>query len=131
MPPKALPRAARLTIAAGAIAAAIAVAVGAFAAHALRTRLGADALALVDTGSRYQLIHALALIACGLLHAWRPSRLTVRAAGLFAAGIALFCGSLYALGLGAPRSLGIIAPAGGLSLIAGWLLLATAALRST
>ena len=83
----------------------------------------------VETASRYQLIHALALVAVGLLATVRPSRAASLAAACFAAGIALFSGSLYALGLGAPRGWGMVAPAGGLSLIAGWLLLCAAALR--
>jgi uncharacterized membrane protein YgdD (TMEM256/DUF423 family) len=123
----ALPTAAQRSIAAGALLAALAVVAGAFAAHALRARLAPEALALVDTASRYQLVHALALVAVGLLQAIRPSLAAKLSAAAFAAGVILFCGSLYALALGAPRFLGMVAPVGGTLLIAGWLLLAAAA----
>ncbi len=123
----ALPTAAQRSIAAGALLAALAVVAGAFAAHALRARLAPEALALVDTASRYQLMHALALVAIGLLQAIRPSLAAKLSAGAFTAGVILFCGSLYALALGAPRFLGMVAPVGGTLLIAGWLLLAAAA----
>jgi uncharacterized membrane protein YgdD (TMEM256/DUF423 family) len=123
----ALPTAAQRSIAAGALLAALAVVAGAFAAHALRARLAPEALALVDTAARYQLMHALALVAIGLLQAIRPSFAAKLSAGAFTAGVILFCGSLYALAFGAPRFLGMVAPVGGTLLIAGWLLLATAA----
>ena len=103
---------------------------GAFAAHALRGRVPPEALALVDTASRYQLIHALALIAAGVLHLIRPSFAARLSAACFAAGALLFCGSLYSLAFGAPRALGMIAPIGGVLLIAGWLALAISAWRS-
>jgi uncharacterized membrane protein YgdD (TMEM256/DUF423 family) len=108
---------------------ALAVAAGAFAAHALRARLAPEALALVDTASRYQLMHALALIAAGLLLIVRPSRAATLSAIAFTTGVIVFCGSLYALALGAPRSFGMVAPVGGTLLIAGWLMLAAAALQ--
>ena len=127
--PVSLTREVRLSIAAGAVLGALAVAAGAFAAHALRARLAPEALALVDTASRYQLMHALAVIAAGLLLAVRPSRAATLSAIAFTTGVIVFCGSLYALALGAPRSFGIVAPVGGTLLIAGWLMLAAAALQ--
>ena len=119
--------AARLSIVTGALLGALGVVAGAFAAHALRGRLPPEALALVDTASRYQLIHALALIAAGVLHLIRPSFAARLSAACFAAGALLFCGSLYSLAFGAPRALGMIAPIGGVLLIAGWLALAISA----
>jgi uncharacterized membrane protein YgdD (TMEM256/DUF423 family) len=119
--------ASRLSIATGALLGALGVIAGAFAAHALRGRLPPEALALVDTGSRYQLIHALALVAVGVLHMIRPSFAARLSAASFAAGVLLFCGSLYALAFGAPRALGMITPIGGVLLITGWLTLAISA----
>ena len=121
--------AARLSIVAGALLGALGVVAGAFAAHALRGRLPPEALTLVDTASRYQLIHALALIAAGVLHLIRPSLAARQSAGCFAAGVLFFCGSLYLLAFGAPRALGMIAPIGGVLLIAGWLALAISVWR--
>ena len=115
---------ARWPIAGGALLGALAVLAGAFAAHALRGRLAPEALTLVDTASRYQLLHALAMVAVGLLQLMHPSLATRLSAASFAAGILFFCGSLYALAFGAPRALGMIAPIGGVLLVSGWLGLA-------
>lgn len=108
---------------AGAILAGLAVAFGAFGAHALRDRLGADALAIWRTAVDYQFWHALALllIAATPLHLRKPARI---AAFAFVIGSILFCGSLYALACGAPRGLGIVTPFGGLAFLIGWLALA-------
>lgn len=114
----------------GALSAALAVAAGAFAAHALRARLESDLLAVFETGARYQMYHALAL----LLAAWAAGRWAprwVRAAGwLFVAGTLLFSGSLYALALTGARALGAITPLGGGAFLAGWACLAVAAWRA-
>jgi len=108
----------------GALSAFIAVAAGAFGAHALRARLSAELLAVFETAARYQMYHALALIAV----AWTITRTDspqVRAAGwLFVAGTILFSGSLYLLALTGARGLGAVTPLGGLCFLAGWLLLA-------
>jgi len=112
----------RVMIAAGAINAALAVAAGAFGAHALRDRLDARALEVFDTGARYHMYHALAMVLCGLLAARAPGY-------LFQAGIVLFSGSLYALALTDVKALGAITPLGGLAFIAGWVWLAISALR--
>jgi len=113
-------------LALGALFAALAVGAGAFAAHGLRGVLPGAALALVETAARYQMYHALGMLAAGL---WpRPSRLAAAAGVLFAAGIVLFSGSLYALALSGARGLGAITPLGGAAFIAGWLALAAAAL---
>jgi uncharacterized membrane protein YgdD (TMEM256/DUF423 family) len=119
----------RLFALVGALFAFAAVAVGAFAAHALAPRLTPDRLALVETAARYQMYHALALFVV----AWAAGRWqgggTHLSGWLFVAGTLIFCGTLYALAAGAPRWLGALTPAGGLALLGGWLALAIAALR--
>jgi uncharacterized membrane protein YgdD (TMEM256/DUF423 family) len=118
---------ARGLLLAAALLGAAGVALGAFGAHGLRGRLDARALETWETAVRYQLIHAAALLAIAL----SPHADALRLAGwLFAAGIALFSGSLYLLALDiGPRSvLGPLTPLGGLAFIAGWLWLAKAAL---
>ena len=124
-----MPASARLIIACAALLGACAIACGAFGAHALKSRLSADSLALWQTAAQYHLWHVLALVAAGLIaiHVQRP--LVTIAAVLFAIGIALFSGSLYALALGAPRAVGIATPAGGIAFIAAWLCLAAAVLQ--
>jgi len=112
-----------------ACAGALAVVLGAFGAHALRSSLDATALATWQVAVDYQFRHALALLAAGLLARTGPARaLRVAAAG-FTVGMLLFCGSLYALALGAPRMLGVVTPLGGASFIIGWIALGAAALR--
>lgn len=120
---------ARISIGAGAIAGAVAVALGAFGAHALRGMLDVVALATWHTAVDYQFWHALALVATGLLLQRRDDRALKVAAFAFALGIVLFCVSLYALALGAPRWIGAITPLGGVAFIAGWLALALHARR--
>jgi uncharacterized membrane protein YgdD (TMEM256/DUF423 family) len=113
----------------GALFGAAGVAAGAFGAHALKGRLSPEMLAVFETGVRYQLVHALALLAT----AWAADRWAspaIRAAGwLFATGIVIFSGSLYVLCLSGVRALGAVTPLGGIALIAGWLLLAWGAWR--
>ena len=113
----------------GAILAALGVAAGAFGAHGLRARVGPEMLAVFETGVRYHLFHALALLAV----AWASTRwasAAIRGAGwLFVVGIVLFSGSLYVLCLTGVRALGAITPFGGAALIAGWVLLAWGAWR--
>ena len=108
----------------GAVAGALGVACGAFAAHALRTQLAVDALGWFETGARYQMLHALALVAVGLGtgHVREPHR--VVAGTCFAAGIVLFSGSLYAMALTGWRGLGAVTPFGGMAWIVGWISLA-------
>jgi len=109
----------------------LAVAAGAFAAHALKPRLTNEALVIFEVGARYHMYHALALLAVALVaERWRTS--TANAAGwAFLLGIAIFCGSLYALALTDVKVkwLGAITPIGGLSFLVGWSLLALAAWR--
>jgi uncharacterized membrane protein YgdD (TMEM256/DUF423 family) len=104
----------------GAVLAGIGVAAGAFGAHGLRARLSADLLAAFETGVRYHLIHALALLAVAWVETRWPSPAVGLAGWLFVAGILLFSGSLYLLALGSPRAVGMITPVGGLAFIAGW-----------
>lgn len=120
--------AARTLAALGAASALVAVAAGAFGAHALRNRLSADLLAIFETAARYQMYHALALLAAAWMAERWPADQAVWAGTLFVAGTLLFSGSLYALALTGQRWLGAITPFGGVALLAGWLLLAWAAL---
>src|SRR3954454_9385625 len=94
-------------IAIGALTAALAVAAGAFAAHGLRDRLDARALEVFETGARYQMYHALAIILAGIL-ASAGARGAQTAGWLFQAGIVLFSGSLYALALTGTKGLGAV-----------------------
>ncbi|MEE3331923.1 MAG: DUF423 domain-containing protein [Myxococcota bacterium] len=98
------------------------VALGAFGAHALKTRLTPEQLQTWDTAVLYHLLHAVVLLGLGL-YAAATNRPVQPAAALFAAGIVLFSGSLYGLALGAPRWLGPVTPLGGLCFIAGWIAL--------
>lgn len=116
----------RLFFTLGAISGLLSVALGAFAAHALKGRIGADALGTFELGVRYQMYHALALLAVGWAFTRWPGPALAASGWLFVAGTALFSGTLYALGLGAPRWLGTVTPAGGLALLIGWLALAWA-----
>ena len=111
----------------GALSAAIAVAAGAFGAHALRARLEPRMLEVFETGARYQMYHALALIAVAWVIARAPGTLATSAGWLFVAGTLLFSGSLYAMTLTGVRALGAITPIGGVCFIAGWVCLALAA----
>ena len=131
-------------IACGAISAALAVAIGAFGAHALEGRVSADMLANYDTGARYHFYHSLGMIVVGLLALFRasagseagreahlPGALTgLRwSAALMLAGIVLFSGSLYTMALTDMRWLGAVTPFGGVAFLAAWGLLAWGALE--
>ncbi|HSX91062.1 MAG TPA: DUF423 domain-containing protein [Pseudomonas sp.] len=120
---------ARLWLLLSAFAGFTGVALGAFAAHGLKSKLSADYLAVFQTGTHYQLIHALALFGVGLLALHAPGRLVNLAGGLFALGILLFSGSLYLLTLSGVSKLGIVTPFGGLAFLGGWLCLGLAAWR--
>jgi len=110
-------------IRAGALLAGIAVALGAFAAHAMRDRYEATALQTFETAVRYQLVHALAIVLCGALPA--TTRRVGAAAIALPVGVVLFSGSLYALVWFDLRALGMVTPAGGVAFLVGWALLAT------
>jgi uncharacterized membrane protein YgdD (TMEM256/DUF423 family) len=113
----------------GSLSALIAVAAGAFGAHSLRSWLSADLLAVFETGARYQMYHALALLFVAWAAARWPGTMTTVAGWLFVVGTLLFSGSLYALSLSGLRWLGAITPLGGVAFIGGWLFLALAAWR--
>jgi uncharacterized membrane protein YgdD (TMEM256/DUF423 family) len=114
---------------AGALAGAAGVALGAFGAHGLKTRVDADMLAVFETGARYQMYHALALLAVGWAASRWPGGWVNLSGWLFVAGIVIFSGSLYVMALSGIRWLGAITPLGGLAFILGWTALAVAALR--
>lgn len=107
------------------------VALGAFAAHGLKNRLTPEYLAVFQTGTHYQLVHALALFGVGLLALHMPARLVNLAGGAFAVGILLFSGSLYLLTLSGIGKLGMITPFGGVAFLLGWLCLGLAAWKLT
>lgn len=117
----------------GAALGGIAVAAGAFGAHYLKERMNLEPrmLEVFETGVRYQMFHALAILAVGVLVRQGAASRALRVAGwAFVAGVVLFSGSLYALstGLGPTRVLGPITPLGGLCFLVGWIALASASL---
>src|SRR3712207_4650258 len=115
----------------GAMSALISVAAGAFGAHALRDGLAATSLAVFEAAARYQMYHALALLAvAGAASRW-PGAPARWSGWCFVAGTILFSGSLYALALTGIRWLGAVAPLGGLALMLGWLCLAIAVDRKS
>ena len=109
---------------------AVSVMLGAFGAHALKSKLPADALEIFETSVRYQFYHVFALLAVGILAQYFPGSLISWSGRLFVAGIILFCGSLYLLtyfkasGNQQMNWLGAITPIGGLCFIGGWILMA-------
>ena len=113
----------------GAASGFIAVAAGAFGAHALKARLSSEMLVIFETGARYQMYHALALLAVAWAATRWPGRATTASGWCFIAGTVLFSGSLYLLAFTGVRSFGAITPVGGVLFLAGWLLLGLAAWR--
>jgi uncharacterized membrane protein YgdD (TMEM256/DUF423 family) len=104
----------------GSLAAFLAVALGAFGAHGLRTRLSPDMLAVFETAVRYQMYHALAILLTGLIAA-RMDGWAIHAAGwAFTIGIVLFSGSLYLLALTGVPMWGAVTPLGGVAFLIGW-----------
>jgi len=112
----------------GAVAAFLAVTLGAFGAHGLRGRLSPEMLAVFKTGVRYHMYHALALILVALVMGRMSGWLIQTAGWCFVAGIVLFSGSLYALALSGVTILGAVTPIGGLAFLVGWACLAFAAI---
>jgi uncharacterized membrane protein YgdD (TMEM256/DUF423 family) len=102
---------------------ALAVALGAFGAHGLKSQLSTDMLQTYKTGVEYHFYHALGLLLIGILAVSYPSELVKWSAILLTAGIILFSGSLYVLAISGIKWLGAITPLGGISFIAGWVLL--------
>ena len=113
-----------LFIGLGALNAFFAVAMGAFAAHALKDNLTERYLSVIHTAVDYQFYHALGLILIGLLYQQQKNKLTARAGVLMLCGIILFSGSLYALALSGTKWLGMITPVGGVCFLLAWLMLA-------
>lgn len=106
------------------------VALGAYGAHSLKSRVSVEDVAVFQTGVHYQMIHALALFGVALLSLYWPGRLVVTAGWLFVVGTLLFSGSLYVLVLVGLGRFGLITPAGGMAFLAGWLCLVIAALKA-
>lgn len=120
-PPSNLPPLARRLGIAGAIAMLLAVAIGAFGAHALRARIAPDLLAVYRTGVEYHAYHALGLLALAAIATRLPdSRALAWAGRLIVAGLVLFCGSLYLLAITGTRGWGMVTPFGGTAFILGW-----------
>ena len=114
----------------GSLSGGLAVAAGAFGAHGLRDHLDGRLFETFEIAVRYQMYHALALLAVAWVAGRRPGT-PVRAAGVcFVGGTVIFSGSLYVISLGGPRWLGMVTPLGGVALLCGWLLLAVAAWRA-
>ncbi len=120
---------ARKTLAVAGLLIALATALGAFGAHALKAHLPQDKLQVYETAVRYHFLHALGLLAIGVLLRSLDGELLRWSAALVLAGIVLFSGSLYLLTFGASRLVGIMTPIGGLALIAGWILFAATVWR--
>lgn len=120
----------RLYILLGAINGFLAVALGAFAAHGLKEILDPEKLAIFQTGVRYEMIHALVLLAIGLFLRREYHKMLTISGIAFLVGVILFSGSLYWLAFDGPRWLGPITPLGGLSFLLGWALLAIWSFRS-
>jgi uncharacterized membrane protein YgdD (TMEM256/DUF423 family) len=109
----------------GAVLTMLSVAIGAFGAHMLKEKIGADAIAVYETGVQYHMIHAIALLIIGLTAGQLgPSTKLKWAARLLFIGIIIFSGSLYVLSISGVKILGAITPIGGVAFIVGWLLLA-------
>ena len=119
----------RIFLSIAAILAGLAVAAGAFASHALKEKLTERALEIFETGAKYQMYHALALLVVGLLlsRAQTPQTLLIAAGNAFIVGIVIFSGSLYGLSLSGIKWLGAITPLGGAAFLIGWGCLAIAA----
>ena len=111
----------------GALAGLTGVGLGAFGAHGLSGRLSPEMLTIFETGVRYQMYHALALIGLAAIMGQLHGRLMTVAGWAFTAGILVFSGSLYALALSGMTILGAITPLGGLAFLVGWLCLLIAA----
>jgi uncharacterized membrane protein YgdD (TMEM256/DUF423 family) len=112
----------------GAVIGGTAVAVGAFGAHALETRIDAAALAVYETAARYQMYHGLALLVVGIMLRTATGPALRWAGWFFTVGVVIFSGTLYGVAVLGIRWLGAVTPLGGVSLLLGWGALAWAAL---
>jgi uncharacterized membrane protein YgdD (TMEM256/DUF423 family) len=113
----------------GSMSAFLSVAAGAFGAHGLRARVTPEMLAVFETGARYHMYHALALLAAAWAAERWPGTATTAAGWLFVVGTLIFSGSLYAMVLTGHRWLGAVTPIGGVAFLAGWAAMAVAAYR--
>lgn len=119
----------RIFFIAASISAFIGVAAGAFGAHGLKGRLTPEMLAIFEVGVRYQMYHALALLAVAWAFTKWPCNLVLASGWLFIAGTIIFSGSLYILSLSGVKTWGAITPIGGVAFLAGWLFLALSVLQ--
>ena len=111
----------RFALTAAALAGGSAVVIGAAASHGLEARVGTLGAAWIETGLRWQAVHALALLgAAALARPGAPMRWLVAAGWAWTAGILLFSGTLYVMALTGLRGIGVLTPFGGLALIGGW-----------
>ena len=122
---------ARMFFTIGALFGFLGVALGAFGAHALKQRLPTDLFDIFEVGVRYQMYHALALLAVAWASTQWPGNSVSIAGWLFVAGIAVFSGSLYVLAVTGVRWLGAVTPLGGVAFLAGWVVLAWHVWRSS
>ena len=121
---------ARLFLILGAANSLLAVVLGAFGAHALKSKLDENLLRIYETGNDYHFYHALGLLIIGIIAMLIPVNLWLKSSGwLMFAGILVFCGSLYALSILNLRWLGMITPVGGLLFIIAWLCLCIAVIK--
>lgn len=119
----------RTFVSLGAFLAGVGVALGAFGTHALREKLAERLLETWQTAVQYHTLHALALVVVGLICAHRDTKLIRSVGWLFAVGILIFGGTLYAYALTETKAFAIVTPLGGLCFIVGWFLLAFAVAR--
>jgi len=120
----------RVWIILGSLSGFLSVAAGAFGAHMLEKRLDPHLLQVFESGARYQMYHAIALLLVGLWALRTPSGAAAAAGWAFAVGTVLFSGSLYALALSGIERLGAVTPLGGVAFLLGWIAFAVAAFRS-
>ncbi len=121
----------KLFVVIGSLNAFLAVALGAFGAHGLKSKISADMLAVWQTSVQYHMFHALGLILLGILIHLLPQIGPLRVSGwLLFSGIVLFSGSLYVMVLSGVRALGMVTPIGGMTFLMGWLLLAFLVFRN-
>ncbi len=122
----------KLFVVLGSLNAFLAVALGAFSAHGLKSKISADMLTVWQTSVQYHMFHALGLILLGILIHLFPQIVHLRISGwLLFSGIVLFSGSLYVMVLSGVRALGIVTPIGGITFLIGWLLLAFFVFRTS
>ena len=113
----------KLFLTAGAISGALAVLLGAFGAHLLKQMISPDLLEVYKTGIQYQFYHTFALLGVGMLMNFKPTKTLKWSGYLFIAGTTIFSGFLYLLAITGIKSLGMIVPIGGLTLVAAWICL--------